>query len=354
MSKKEETVKVKVEFEMTEKLMKEMTKKYGKIIRSGLETIEENKNKTYVPLSPAHDACIGGGIREGSFLGLSGMPGTGKTTTALQLIANAQKPEHGQRIAFYVDVEARLDRRNFEGVNGLDCGEEMFKHFKPTEMAINAEDTFTVVEDVIRNNHNMVIVIDSVSTLISKSELENEISGQNRSLLPKILKNFIRRNALPVQARGHIVICIMHQMADMSMSRRTKMMDGGNGIQFQCDNVLEIKYVTPWMDKDEKRIGQICNWEIIKSSGRGMTGAKYESALRYGYGIDDVYEIISSAMELGVITKGGSWYKADFLPESGKENKRQVQGQDKLMAFLSENPSIVEDIKKEVREILLC
>lgn len=353
MAKKnvEETVEC---FKMSEKLKKDMIKKYGQIFRSGSDIIEENKNRIYIPISPAHDSNTGGGIKEGSFLGLSGMPGTGKTTTALQLIRNAQRPEFGSRKTFYGDIESRLDQRNIDGVSGLDGSQEMMTVFRPTEQAINAEDSLTVIEDTIRQNEKMIIVIDSVSTLISKSELEDEISGQNRSLLPKILKNFIRRNAIPVQAKGHIVVCIMHQMADMSMSRKTKTMDGGNGIQFQCDNILEIKYVTPWLDSENKRIGQFCNWEIIKSSGAGLTGAQYESALRYGYGIDDIHEIIGAAMELGIITKGGSWYKADFLPETGKEGKRQVQGQDKVASFLRDNPKIVDDIKVKLQEILLC
>ena len=354
MSKKEEkTVEVKPEFKMTEKLEKEMIKKYGQILRSGNDIIAENAEKIYLPLSPAHDINLGGGVREGSFLGFSGMPGTGKTTAALELIRSGQRKQFGERIAFYVDVEARIDKRNIEGVEGLDGDPKKLIIFRPEEAAISAEDTMTVIEDIIRNNRDMIIVIDSVSTLISKDELEKEISGKNRSLLPKILKNFIRRNAVPVRARNHIVVCIMHQMADMSMSRKTKMMDGGNGIQFQCDNVLEIKYVTPWVDKDEKRIGQICHWEIIKSSGQGITGSQYESALRYGKGIDDVYEIIAAAMELGIITKGGSWYRADFLPEIGKDNKRHVQGEDKLMAFLDENPKVVDDIKAQLHELLL-
>ena len=334
--KKESTI-------VSDKKLSDMKKKYGEILRSGEDVANKAKKRIYIPLSPVHDANIGRGIKEGSFLGLSGPAGSGKTSTALQLVRNAQREEFGKRKTFWDDVECRLDLRNLEGIDGLDYSEEIFYHLSPEQSVMSGEDHLSIIEDVIRTNENMVIVIDSISTLISGNELEGEISGQNRALMPKVLKNFIRRNTVPVQNRGHIIVTIMHIMADLSMSRKTKMMDGGNGIQFQCDNVIEAKFSQDWME-DGKKIGQFVNWELVKSSGTGITGSKYVSALRYGYGIDDIYELVDAAMELGIITKGGAWFSSDLWED-------KIQGQAKLTSYLKENPEIVEKIKKELTEL---
>ena len=86
-------------------------KEYGNIISSGLDVLEEKKNYKTISVSPAIDIALGGGIKEGSWLTLTGDPKSGKTTTALQIAANCQK--EGRPI-IYLDVEGRLKDMNFE------------------------------------------------------------------------------------------------------------------------------------------------------------------------------------------------------------------------------------------------
>ena len=80
-------------------------KDYGNIISNGLDVLEEKKNYKTISISPAIDIALGGGIKEGSWLTLTGDPKSGKTTTAMQIAANCQK--EGRPI-IYLDVEGRL------------------------------------------------------------------------------------------------------------------------------------------------------------------------------------------------------------------------------------------------------
>jgi len=91
-------------------------KEYGNIISTGLEVLEEKKGYKVISVSPAIDIALGGGIKEGSWVTLTGDPKSGKTTTAMQIAANCQKEG---RPVIYLDAEGRLKDMNFE-VHDLD------------------------------------------------------------------------------------------------------------------------------------------------------------------------------------------------------------------------------------------
>mgnify|MGYP003118130934 CR=1 FL=1 len=97
--------------------VKDIIKKYGNVISTGNQILERRKDYKVVTVSPAIDLSLGGGIKEGSWVILTGDPKCGKTTTALQIAANCQK--EGRPI-IYLDAEGRLKEMNLLGIDGLD------------------------------------------------------------------------------------------------------------------------------------------------------------------------------------------------------------------------------------------
>ena len=139
-------------------------KEYGNIICSGLQVLEEKKNYKVISVGPAVDIALGGGIREGSWLTLTGDPKSGKTTTAMQIAANCQRDG---RPIIYLDAEGRLKDMNFE-VSELDP--EKMSVVAPEDKPIPAEDFLDIAYKMMSHPdyYGGVLIIDSISSLIPK------------------------------------------------------------------------------------------------------------------------------------------------------------------------------------------
>jgi len=358
--------KNRIESDYVQKLIKE----YGNIIINGNELLEEQKNLKVISVSPAIDLALGGGIREGSWVTLTGDPKSGKTTTAMQIACNCQK--EGRPI-IYLDVEGRLKEMNFE-VPDLDPAKMKIIH--PEDKPIPAEDFLDIAYKLMSHPdfHGSVLIIDSISSLMPAKELDGDMSA-GRAGLPKILSVFTKKMGQLLPRQRGLVIAITHYIANTSGFGKAKMADGGNKIQYQADTRMEIagggekvSAVTPWVNTKGDRIGQAVNWKIVCSS-MGPPGGNVQSWIRYGKGIDKVQEVIILAMDVGMIEKAGAWMTCSFmneLPELVKKIKPDVdvsdpeavskafkfQGQDNLYGFFAENPEVGVELERMIKEML--
>lgn len=333
---------------------KEIIKKYGYVVRDGLDVFEESSNLKVISVSPAIDVALGGGIREGSWVIFTGEPKTGKTTTALQFAANCQKEENGSRPVIFINAEGRLKAMNLGGVKGLQV--DKVRVVESTAEPMCAEEYLDIVVKYVSGEPECVVIIDSASALIPERELVEDVSGQFRAGLPKILASFTRRLSNVVTKQRAIIILITHYIANTSgMGRKTKLADGGKKIQYQADTNLIIEYIKPWEAKG-KCIGQQVNWKVLCSSAGGFPNSTAQSWIRYGMGVDNIQELIMMGIEFGLISKAGAWYRCEFL-ENHKEKysemvEKKFQGQDKLYEFMSENEDIMQLLHKELEDIL--
>ena len=108
--------KVSSKFE-TDVVSNSIVSKYGDVVRSGTEVLEAINSLKVIGVSPALDIALGGGLREGSVVVMTGDPKSGKTTTALHFASKCQAL--GKKVV-YVNTEGRLSRQNFDGIKGLD------------------------------------------------------------------------------------------------------------------------------------------------------------------------------------------------------------------------------------------
>lgn len=345
-------------------------KEYGNIISTGLEVLEEKKGYKVISVSPAIDIALGGGIKEGSWVTLTGDPKSGKTTTAMQIAANCQKEG---RPVIYLDAEGRLKDMNFE-VKDLDPSKMKVVH--PDDKPLPAEDFLQTAHKLMSDPefYGAVLIIDSISSLIPQKELDGDFTP-GRAGLPKILSIFTKKMGQLLPRQRGLIIAITHFIANTGGFGKAKMPDGGNKIQYQADTRMEIasggekiSAVKPWVDSSDQRIGQIVNWKIICSS-MGAPGGQVQSYIRYGHGIDKTQEILMLACDLGLIEKAGAWFSCTFMgeckdlakeinPDIDTDNEEvlekafKFQGQDKLYAFLTGNPKLIEFLESSIKGML--
>jgi recombination protein RecA len=357
--------KVKVE----QGCLSEITKKYGDVVKTGLELLENRKDYKVITVSPVVDIALGGGIKEGSWVMLSGAAKSGKTTLAMQIASNCQK--EGRNI-IYLDVEGRLKEMNFE-VADLDPSNITI--IRADEKPLSAEQFLDIACKLIsdKENEGCVCIIDSISSLIPQRDLEQEVNGMTRPGLPKILSDFTKKMGQIVPNQKATVILITHMITNTSGYGAARMADGGVKIQYQADTRMEVKSIQPWVQDDEQ-IGQAINWKILCSS-MGPPGGECQSWVRYGHGVDKIQEIVIMGQEAGLISQAGAWMTCSFLfnkPELLKQvfpeielnsdgtyvkqeealKKCKCQGAEKLYFFIKNNPCLYEALFEEIKAML--
>jgi len=331
----------------TPEYLKSQVKEYGNIIKTGTEVLEEKSDYKVISISPAIDIALGGGIREGCWLTLTGDPKSGKTTTAMQIATNCQKEG---RPVIYLDAEGRLKDMNFQV---KDFDPEKIEVIGPEDKPLPAEEFLEIAYKMMSHPdyHGAVLIIDSISSLIPEKELDGDFSP-GRAGLPKILSIFTKKIGQLLPRQRGLVIAITHYIANTGGFGKAKLSDGGNKIQYQADTRMEIAgggekvpAIKPWEDSSKNRIGQIVNWKIICSS-MGPPGGQVQSYIRYGHGIDRTQEILELSLDLGFIDKSGAWFSCESLWEG------KLQGQDKVYNFLKEKPELVDTLQSKIEEAL--
>jgi len=350
----------------------EVVSTYGDVVRNGTEVLENLTSLEVLSVSPALDIALGGGIREGSCVVMSGDPKTGKTTTALHFAGKCQ--QLGKKVV-YVNTEGRLAIQNFQGIKSLNPDD--IKIVESTDdRVLSAEDFLNIIEFYINNDPECVIVVDSVSSMVPKDELEGLIRTGVRNALPRLLSMFLKRIGGQVTKNKTIALFILHNIANTGGSRwaPAKMTDGGNMIQYQAGTNIAITHRGRWqVPKDTgPHVGQIANWKILTSNAGGTPNSTAESWIRYGVGVDEVQEVIHIACEFRLIKAAGAWYTISCAVDSKddpaiskvlKNNEVNVdskevvekffkfQGVNNLSEFLNENPSITKFVYESVREL---
>jgi RecA/RadA recombinase len=371
-------------------MIEEIISKYGeKVITSGTHLIQQPKK--FIPVSPALDSILGGGIMEGCVVILTGNPKCGKTLTSLHFAGNAQKD--GRKI-FYLNVEGRLKARDIAGVKnlnsdemqvigsyGIDEEEEVEEEVEEEKKKgrkkkkkkkepvsgkiLCAEDYLGIAESLIRNVPRCVIILDSVGQLCSREEFDADVDEQKRAPVPVMLSRFTKKvsNILPVN--NNILILITHLISNTGGGPAGFVEAGGRKIAYAVDIKLRARLVKKWTvgkDEDSEQIGQIITWET-GSTALLPPGMKCDSYMRYGLGLDEILELINLGKEYGLIVAGSSgWTTATFMEnhldvldvESWEEKGIKlcrVQGEEKFTKLMKDNPAWLDILRSEIGDM---
>jgi len=366
MSKKKTTTK----FE-DDAVSNSILSKYGDVVKSGTEVLDSINNLKVIGVSPALDLALGGGLREGSVVVMTGDPKSGKTTTALHFAAKCQAV--GKRVV-YINTEGRLSKQNFDGIKGLNPDNIIIIE-STDDRILTAEDFLNIVEYYINNDPGCLIITDSLSNMVPACELEGEVRTGVRNALPRLLSMFFKRISGTLMKNKTILICITHNIANTGGSpyAPSKMADCGNMLQYQAGTNMVITHRGKWqVPKDSgPHVGQIANWSIKTSNAGGRPNSTAESWIRYGLGIDEVQEIVQIACEFRIIKTSGAWYtiqcavdekdspiikkllNSNNIDDNKVEDVEKFfkfQGSNNLAEFISNNQELCDFIYNKIKQ----
>jgi recombination protein RecA len=344
--------------------------KYGDVVRSGTEVLQNINSLNVIGVSPALDIALGGGLREGSVVVMTGDPKSGKTTTALHFASKCQK--HNKRV-IYVNTEGRLSKQNFDGIKDLNSDNILIIE-STDERVLSAEDFLNIIEYYINNDPGCLIIADSLSNMVPAVELEGEVRTGVRNALPRLLSMFFKRISGTLMKNKTILICITHNIANTGGSPYApqKMADCGNMLQYQAGTNMVITHRGKWqVPKDTgPHVGQIANWSIKTSNAGGRPNSTAEGWIRYGIGVDEVQEIIQIACEFRLIKAAGAWYTIScaaeqpdhpavksFLDTNNAKTPEDIeralkfQGVNAVADFLNEHTKIADFVYEKIKEL---
>jgi RecA/RadA recombinase len=185
------------------------------------QVVEEYDQKRIVSVSPAIDVGLSGklgvGIPEGSWVLLSGSPKCGKSSTALQIAANAQ--EQFEKEIFIGNAEGRIKARDLRGIHNLNIDNVKIIQSSKGNI-LSAEQSIFEYIKIIKEYPGCVLVVDSTSALCEKAEMDEEVKADRRLSGAKLLASFCRQLGAIVPIQNSIVILIQHMIANTILFMR--------------------------------------------------------------------------------------------------------------------------------------
>ncbi|SHE37599.1 recombinase RecA [Dysgonomonas macrotermitis] len=314
--------------------MEKIEKSYGKgsIMKMGDEKIEE------IPVIPTGsiglNAALGvGGYPRGRVIEIYGPESSGKTTLAIQAIAEAQK---AGGIAAFVDAEHAFDRFYAEKL-GVDIDNLWISQPDSGEQALE------IAEQLIRSSAIDIVVIDSVAALTPKAELEGDMGDSKMGLQARLMSQALRKLTAAINKTNTTCIFI-NQLRDKIgvMFGNPETTTGGNALKFYASVRLDIRRIGQLKDGEEVR-GSQTRVKVVKNKV-APPFRKAEFDIMYGEGISRAGEIIDLGAELGVIKKSGSWYSYN--------DAKLGQGREASKDMIKDNPELAEELEGLIFEAL--
>jgi recombination protein RecA len=277
------------------------------------------------------DIALGiGGLPKSRIIEIYGPESSGKTTLALQVIAEAQK--NGGVCAF-IDAEHALDPSYAKklGVNTTDL---LISQPDTGEQALEITDT------LVRSGAISVLVVDSVAALTPRAELEGEMGDHHMGLQARLMSQALRKLTGSISKSNTMVIFINQiRMKIGVMFGSPETTAGGNALKFYSSVRLDIR-----------RIGAIKNGEEIVGNQTRVKVVKNKVAppfkvvefdIMYGQGISKTGELVDLGSKADIVEKSGAWYsyKGEKIGQ-GKENAKE---------YLSNNPKEAAEIEMAIR-----
>jgi recombination protein RecA len=277
------------------------------------------------------DLALGiGGIPRGRVVEIYGPESSGKTTLALEIIAQAQK---GGGNAAFVDAEHALDV-NYARRLGVKTDELVVSQPDYGEQALEIADL------LVRSGALDVIVVDSVAALIPQAELEGNMGETQVGSQARLMSHAMRKLTGSIHRSKTSVIFINQIRMKIGMTGygSPETTTGGNALKFYSSVRLDIRRIQTLKDKEEF-YGNRARVKVVKNKvAPPFREAQFD--ILYGTGISKEGELLDMGVEHGIVDKSGSWYAYG--------SERLGQGKENVRAFLQQNPEITQDIENKL------
>ncbi|HUB80089.1 MAG TPA: recombinase RecA [Bryobacteraceae bacterium] len=280
------------------------------------------------------DAALGvGGLPRGRVIEIFGPESSGKTTIALQVIAEAQKKGG---IAAFIDVEHALDPVYARKL-GVDIDNLLVSQPDYGEQALEITNTLTTSGQID------VLVVDSVAALVPKAELEGEMGDSHMGVQARLMSQALRK-LTGVVSRSRTCLIFINQIREKIgvMFGNPETTTGGRALKFYASVRMDIRRIAAIKDA-ETVIGNRTKVKVVKNKvASPFREAEFD--IIYGEGISREGDLIDLGVAQNVVEKSGSWfsYKGERIGQ-GRENARQ---------FLKDNGDIRQGLDTELRKAL--
>jgi len=277
------------------------------------------------------DLALGiGGLPKGRIVEIYGPESSGKTTLALQVVAEAQKTGG---ICAFVDAEHALDPVYAKKL-GVKTEELLISQPDTGEQALEIADT------LIKSGSISVIVVDSVAALTPRAELEGEMGDHHVGLQSRLMSQALRKLTSAVANTNTMVIFINQiRMKIGIMFGNPETTSGGNALKFYSSVRMDIRRIGAIKEK-EQIIGNSTRVKVVKNKVSPPFKV-VEFDLMYGKGISKSGELIDLGSKADVVEKSGAWY--------AYKGEKIGQGRENAKIFLETNPKIAAEIEMAIR-----
>jgi len=277
------------------------------------------------------DIALGiGGLPRGRVIEIYGPESSGKTTLALQTIAEVQKLGG---IGAFIDAEHALDP-GYARKLGVNIDDLLISQPDTGEQALEIADT------LVRSGAVEVLVVDSVAALTPRAELEGEMGDTLPGSQARLMSQALRKLTASISKSNCMVIFINQiRMKIGVMFGSPETTSGGNALKFYASVRLDIRRIGAIKDRDEV-VGNQTRVKVVKNKV-APPFRQVEFDIMYGEGISKTGELLDLGVTAGVVEKSGSWYSYD--------GDRIGQGRENAKNFLKQNPDIANAIEKAIR-----
>ena len=271
------------------------------------------------------------GLPKGRIIEIFGPESSGKTTLALQVVAEAQKKGG---ICAFVDAEHALDPVYAKKL-GVNIDNLVISQPDTGEQALDITDT------LVRSGAVDVIVIDSVAALVPKAEIEGDMGDSHMGLQARLMSQALRKITGSVSKTGCMVIFINQIRQKIGvMFGNPETTTGGNALKFYASVRLDIRRIGAIKDKEEV-IGNQTRVKIVKNKlAPPFKLAEFD--IMYGEGVSKMGEIIDIGVKSNIIEKSGSWY--------AYSGNKLCQGREALKQYLQDNMKLANEIEDKIRK----
>ena len=277
------------------------------------------------------DAALGiGGYPKGRIIEIYGPESAGKTTFALEAIAQVQ--QNGGKAAF-IDAEHAIDPE-YAKILGVDIDSLILSQPDYGEQGLE------IVDMLAKSGAFDLIVVDSVAALVPKSEIEGSFEDNSVGLHARLMSKALRKLAGVLDKTGCTVIFINQLREKVGvLYGNPETTTGGRALKFYSTIRLEVRK-SEQIKEGDSFVGNIVNIKVVKNK----VAPPYKSCkidLLFGKGISHERELATLAVEQGIIEKSGSWFSY--------KDERIGQGIQSVMKWLDENADIKNDIDNQIR-----
>ena len=278
------------------------------------------------------DLALGiGGVPRGRIVEVYGPESSGKTTLALQILAEAQKM--GGEVAF-IDVEHALDP-TYAAALGVDIDSLLVSQPDTGEQAME------ICEALVRSGAIDAVVVDSVAAMVPRAEIEGEMGDSHVGLQARLMSQALRK-LTGVIGKTNTVCIFINQLREKVgiVYGNPEVTTGGRALKYYSSVRIDVRRIEGLKDSTGAFIGNRTRAKIVKNKvAPPFREAEFD--IMFGEGISKIGEILDLGVKLGVVQKSGAWFNYGEM--------RLGQGRDNAKIFLKEHPEVSAEIEKIVR-----